>query len=46
MGGGEVVLYEAADGQIRLDVRLERESARTYRGLLGGSKITITSSST
>jgi len=25
-GGGEVVLYEAPDGQIRLDVRLERET--------------------
>lgn len=24
-GGGEVVLYEAPDGQIRLDVRLEGE---------------------
>ena len=25
-GGGEVVLYEAADGQIRLDVRLEQDT--------------------
>jgi len=24
--GGEVVLFEAGDGQVRLDVRLERES--------------------
>jgi len=25
-GGGEVVLYEAPDGQIRLDVRLEQDT--------------------
>ena len=25
-GGGEVVLYEAPDGQIRLDVRVERDT--------------------
>ena len=25
-GGGEVVLYAAPDGEVRLDVRLERES--------------------
>lgn len=24
--GGEIVLYEAPDGQVRLDVRLEQES--------------------
>jgi hypothetical protein len=25
-GGGEVVIYEAPDGQIRLDVRLEQDT--------------------
>jgi len=25
-GGGEVVLYEASDGEVRLDVRLEQET--------------------
>ena len=25
-GGGEVVLYEAPDGEVRLDVRLEQET--------------------
>jgi hypothetical protein len=25
-GGGEVILYEAADGEVRLDVRLEQET--------------------
>ena len=25
-GHGEIVLYEAADGEVRLDVRLERET--------------------
>jgi hypothetical protein len=30
-GGGEVVLYAAPDGEVRLDVRLERESVWLLR---------------
>jgi DNA ligase (NAD+) len=34
-GGGEVVIYEAPDGQIRLDVRLERDTVWLTQAQMG-----------
>lgn len=34
-GGGEVVLYEAPDGQIRLDVRLEQDTVWLTQAQMG-----------
>ena len=34
-GGGEVVLYEAPDGRIQLDVRLERETVWLTQAQMG-----------